>query len=216
VEFGGSVAAGQTITFSDTTGVLKLDDPADLAGTIADFSGTDPAHSDQIDLAGINYNAVGFSHSYNSGTGVLTVADGTNSATLKFTNFTGSFNFAADSAGTGTLVTDPPAAPAGGQGASQGQTVTSFAGPGSDNFVIKRGLGAETIVGFDPQHDTIAFEHFAGVETAEQLLSAITSDAHGNAMIALGHGDSVTIAGMSEAQLLAVMHLQNATPLWLL
>jgi len=85
------------------------------------------------------------------------------------------------------------------------QTVSvTVGGPGGDNFVFKPGIGLDTIVNFDPTHDTIELDHFANIQSVQQLESLITSDAHGDAVIALGHHDSITVAGVTAA------HLQQA------
>ena len=82
------------------------------------------------------------------------------------------------------------------------QTVAvTVGGPGNDNFVFKPGVGADTIVNFDSLHDTIELDHFANAQTVQQLESLITADAHGDAVIALGHNDSITVAGVNAAQL---------------
>ena len=81
------------------------------------------------------------------------------------------------------------------------QTVSvTVGGPGGDNFVFKPGIGLDTIVNFDPTHDTIELDHFANAQTVQQLESLITSDAHGDAVIALGHHDSITVANVTAAQ----------------
>jgi len=88
------------------------------------------------------------------------------------------------------------------------QTISvSLGGPGNDNFVFAPGIGTDTIVNFDAQHDAIELDHFANVQNDQQLAAAITSDAHGDAVIDLGHHDSVTVAGVSAAYLQA--HVQN-------
>jgi hypothetical protein len=71
----------------------------------------------------------------------------------------------------------------------------------NDTFVFQPGMGAETIANFNLQHDTLSFEHFSDVQTVQQLQSLITADAHGDAAINLGHSDSVTLAGVTTAQL---------------
>ena len=63
----------------------------------------------------------------------------------------------------------------------------SIGGPGSDNFVFTPGMGADSIVNFDPQQDTIELDHFASAQTVQQLQSLVTSDVHGDAVINLGH-----------------------------
>ena len=93
------------------TGSLVLNDPESFTGQIVGFTGTAPdaAHSDTIDLVGINYDSSGFAEAYNSATGLLTVTDGTNSASITFDDFNATLDFASDGNG-GTLITDPPAA----------------------------------------------------------------------------------------------------------
>ena len=62
-----------TVTFTASTGMLKLDDPSTFTGEIFDFIGNGSlSGSDQIDLTGINYSTV--QDSYANGT--LTVTDG--------------------------------------------------------------------------------------------------------------------------------------------
>jgi hypothetical protein len=53
-------------------------------------------------------------------------------------------------------------------------------------------------------HDSIDLDHFEAIRTAVQFVAVITSGAHGDATIALGHGDRVTIAGMTEGQFHAI------------
>ncbi|MGN6749317.1 MAG: beta strand repeat-containing protein, partial [Xanthobacteraceae bacterium] len=89
---------------------------------------------------------------------------------------------------------------------SQTQTISvSIGGPGADNFVFTPGIGADTIVNFNPQQDTIEFDHFANVQTVQELQSLITTDAHDNAVIDLGHNDSVTLQGVTTQQLQQVI-----------
>jgi FecR protein len=85
------------------------------------------------------------------------------------------------------------------------QTVSvSIGTSGNDNFVFAPGIGADTIVNFDPAHDTIDLSAFAKIQSVQQLASMTTTDAHGNAVIDLGNHDSITIAGMNALQLLQV------------
>jgi hypothetical protein len=88
------------------------------------------------------------------------------------------------------------------------QTVSvSIGGPGNDNFVFQPGIGADTIINFNPQADTIELDHFANVQSVQQLASLITTDAHGDAVIELGHNDSITLPGVTTSYLQA--HLQS-------
>ncbi len=91
--------------------------------------------------------------------------------------------------------------------ASQNQTVSvSIGGPGNDHFVFAPGMGADTVTNFTPQQATIELDHFANAQTVQELQSLITTDAHGDAVINLGHNDSITLAGVSDAQLQQVIH----------
>lgn len=93
------------------------------------------------------------------------------------------------------------------------QTVSvSIGGAGSDNFVFQPGIGAETILNFNTQTDTIELDHFSNVQTTQQLAALVTADAHGDAVIDLGHNDSITLTGITPTQLHQVLanvvHLQ--------
>jgi hypothetical protein len=95
-----------------------------------------------------------------------------------------------------------------GQSSVANQTVSvSIGGPANDNFVFHPGVGADTIIHFDPQDDTIELDKFATVQTQAQLASLITTNVHGDAVIDLGHGDSVTVPGLTKSYLQA--HLES-------
>jgi hypothetical protein len=85
---------------------------------------------------------------------------------------------------------------------SVNQTVSvTIGGPGNDNFVFQPGIGADTISNFNPQQDTIELDHFTNAQTIQEVQSLITTSAHGDAVISLGHNDSVTVAGETPTQL---------------
>ena len=111
LEFGA--ASNVSVTFNNATGYgeLTLDDPSGFTGQINGFTGTagDQAHSDSIDLAGINFDSSHFSEVFNTSTDVLTVSDGSDTVSLTLDNFDATLDFASDGNG-GTLITDPPAA----------------------------------------------------------------------------------------------------------
>ena len=186
-----------------TYGELVLGDAAGFSGQISGFVGTAPdtAHSDAIDLEGINYNSSSFSETYDAAKGLLTVTDGSHSASLTFDNFGGTLSFASDGNG-GTLITDPPAT----RSSSPSPSV-SVAGPGNDSFVFHPGIGADTVANFNPQNDTIELDHFANIQNVQQLAALIGTDAHGDAVIELGHNDSITLPGVTQSYLQA--HLQS-------
>jgi hypothetical protein len=125
---GGTLALGtadaSSVTFAASTGKLTLSNPSTFSGEIFGFTGNGTlAGSDQIDLAGMNYNTVQDSYA----NGVLTVTDGTHTDTL---NFSGSyslanFKFASDGSG-GTIVFDPPVPSGGASDPSAGQGTNWF------------------------------------------------------------------------------------------
>jgi len=96
-----STPSNQMVTFSGDTGELKLDNPAAFGGHIVGFTG-----GDSIDLAGIDFNAA--TERYDAASHLLTVSDGTHSASLAFDYFDSLLNFASDGHG-GTLITTQPA-----------------------------------------------------------------------------------------------------------
>jgi Ca2+-binding RTX toxin-like protein len=80
-----------------------------------------------------------------------------------------------------------------------GDTLTGGNGPGT--FLFRPNFGTNTIADFDIHNDTIQFD-----KSIFQLVSAITahtSDSGAGAVINDGHGDSVTLAGVTAAQLAA-------------
>ena len=103
---------GGTFAFAAGTGALVLDTPGDFSGVISGFTGTAPdaAHSDTIDVVGIDYESADFHQNYDPGTGLLTLNVGANSATLDFVGFSGNLVLASDNNG-GTTIFDPPATP---------------------------------------------------------------------------------------------------------
>jgi hypothetical protein len=106
-----STQSNETVSFAGATGSLVLEQPESFTGQIVGFAGTAPdaAHSDTVDLVGINYDSSKFAESFNSSTGLLTVTDGVNTASFTFDNFNGTLAFSSDGNG-GTLITDPPTA----------------------------------------------------------------------------------------------------------
>lgn len=82
----------------------------------------------------------------------------------------------------------------------------SIGGPGNDNFVFSPGIGGDTIVNFNPQADTIELDHFGNIHSIQELASLIATGADGNAIIDLGHGNSITLPGMTASDLQAHLH----------
>ncbi len=94
--------------------------------------------------------------------------------------------------------------------ATGSQTVSvSIGGPGNDHFVFAPGIGADTITNFNPQADTIELDHFANVQTVQELQALITTDVHGDAVINLGHNDSITVAGVTAPEMAQVIQASH-------
>jgi hypothetical protein len=110
----------------------------------------------------------------------------------------GTLSFASDGHG-GTVITDPPAT-------SSCITSVSVGGVGGDTFAFTPGVGADTVVNFNPRVDAIELDHFANVHV-QQLASLITQDAHGDALIELGHHNGIALPGVTARYLQA--HLSN-------
>ena len=63
------------------------------------------------------------------------------------------------------------------------------------------GIGTETVTNFNWQQDTIELDQFAAAQTVQELQSLITTDTHGDAVINLGHNDSITLTGTTTTEL---------------
>jgi hypothetical protein len=200
LEFGSSVASTQTVTFEGSSGTLKLDDPTHFA---ADISGL--KDSDGIDLAGFDANAKVTWQSTATST-VLTVTDehhsGHNAVNITLLgDYTDSaFTISSDHHG-GVLIVDPPATPSSTTVEATGinQTLTGT-GP-RDNFVFDfANVGQATVTNFHADTDLLQLNAslFANAQAA---LDATQDDGHGNAVIALDAHDSITLTGVTKAQL---------------
>jgi hypothetical protein len=187
-------------------GELILGDVKDFSGTIFGFNGQGSEcpsllTSDEIDLLCVPVGNVCFSE---NGNGDASITIMKNSHTVLATITVDNFDYrnlekASDGHG-GTIIFDPPAS------ASTSPSV-SIGGAGNDTFVFHPGEGSQTVNTFNPQHDTIELDHFANVQNVQELAAAITPDMHGNAVLELGHGDSIAIPGVSATFL--QQNLQN-------
>jgi hypothetical protein len=57
-----------------------------------------------------------------------------------------------------------------------------------------------TLNNFNWQQDTIELDHFTNAQRTEELQSLIASDAHGDAVIQLGHNDSIVLPGVTTSE----------------
>src|SRR5262249_814478 len=111
-----ATASGQNVDFvnnNGTTGKLVLDDSAGFTGAIFGFAGDGTiANSDTINLKDINFanpTQATYTKNGNGTGGILTVSDGTHTASINFVGgyALGNFVFASDGNG-GTLIVDGP------------------------------------------------------------------------------------------------------------
>jgi hypothetical protein len=292
---GGTVeinaSSDQNVTFDNgpsgsSYGEVVLGAGASFTGQITGFAGSDAAHSDVIDVSGLNYGSLSVTETLDGSTDHLSLSDGSHTVDLALADFTGGVAFASDGHG-GTVITGAPSVGAGSlevdlamngasandtitetvtaQGGTQGgnalhdislgtaigkdgsvsaalgfdftsdqitladgQTTTqlynvtladaqnpaanqtelvsvTIGGPGNDNFVFAPGIGSDTITNFNPHQDMLELDHFSNAQTVQELQSLITADSHGDAVIDLGHNDSITLAGVSTAELQKVI-----------
>ena len=232
VSFTLTAPSSDTVTFNEPTGALVLNDPESFTGQIVGFTGTAPdaAHSDTIDLVGINYDSSNFAESYNSSTGLLTVTDGSNSASFTFDNFNATLDFASDGNG-GTLITDPPATGSAGDSSTSGlvkwgmdfgsDNINHDPGQSANHFdgaAAPDGHNAAPLIG-DSGYDNFVFHPSLGAETdasphvdgnelanshpASQLaqhLTALVTPGPHEALFDLIHDDMLTPNGVIPAQ----------------
>ena len=103
-------------------------------------------------------------------------------------------------------------------GGTTAQTISvSIGGPGSDNFVFHadQHVGADTIANFNTNSNTIELDGYGAINNAN-LAAAISSNgadaSHGDAVINLGFGDSITMSNVTESYLqqhLNLIHLNS-------
>jgi hypothetical protein len=196
-------ASSVDVTFDNCGGhygELILGDVKDFSGTIFGFNGQESEcpslqTSDEIDLRCVAACNVCFSEGAD-GDAIITVKDArTVLATITIDNFDfRNLEKASDGQG-GTIIFDPPAS------ANANPLSVSIGGAGDDTFVFHPGEGSQTVNSFDQQHDTIELDQFANIHNVQELAAAITPDMHGNAVLELGHGDSIAIPGVSATYL---------------
>jgi VCBS repeat-containing protein len=81
---------------------------------------------------------------------------------------------------------------------------TLVAGKGEDTFLFRPDFGANTIKNFGINEDTLQFDN--GIFKSVHDILAHTTDTAAGAVISDGHGDTVTLSGVTAAQLHAHEH----------
>ncbi len=203
VELGGTVT--NMVTFEGSTGTLQIDS----SGTSSHYSifggGALLPAGDEIYLPNVSYDPA--ADSYDANTGVITVSNGTSTGTVTIdvAGGVGSGNtFVFASEGGGTEISDPPSGTdiVDPLAKSSGNSVSSV----GDTFIFHPGMGTDTARNFAGKADPIELDHFANIELIRQLTSLIATGGHGDAVIELGHHDSITLPGVSTNYLQAHLH----------
>ncbi|RUZ78462.1 adhesin [Mesorhizobium sp. M7A.F.Ca.US.006.01.1.1] len=83
---------------------------------------------------------------------------------------------------------------------------------GNDLFVFSQPIGADTVHNFDAAADQIDLIGYNGLADFADLQTHIADDAHGNAVIALGDGQSITLDGVHSGALTAGNFVFDQTP----
>ncbi|MER9300878.1 VCBS domain-containing protein, partial [Mesorhizobium sp. M0621] len=83
---------------------------------------------------------------------------------------------------------------------------------GNDLFVFSQPIGADTVHNFDAAADQIDLIGYNGVADFADLQTHIADDAHGNAVITLGDGQSITLDGVHSGALTASNFVFDQTP----
>ncbi|TIT47372.1 MAG: adhesin, partial [Mesorhizobium sp.] len=83
---------------------------------------------------------------------------------------------------------------------------------GNDLFVFSQPIGADTVHNFDAAADQIDLIGYSGLADFADLQTHIADDANGNAVIALGDGQSITLDGVHSGALTASNFVFDQTP----
>ncbi|RWB71506.1 MAG: adhesin [Mesorhizobium sp.] len=83
---------------------------------------------------------------------------------------------------------------------------------GHDLFVFSQPIGNDTVHSFDAAADQIDLIGYSGLASFGDLQTHITDDAHGNAVITLGDGQSITLEGVHSSALGAGNFVFDQTP----
>ena len=220
--------AGGTLTVSDGPSTVGLTMVGDFSAS--SFAISTDGHGGTLIVASEQPSS-----SADSAKGVITFTDSANSPTASFLadgpDYIGAFSLGAVdvSNGTGSVgwqfsLGDAPVSLGSGQTLTQSYNVAvsdaenpaanvhqvvsaSIGGPGNDSFIFSPGIGNDTIVNFNPQIDIIELDNFASVKSLQDLIPLIASNSAGNAVLDLGHNDSITLSGVTASYLQA--HLQS-------
>ena len=95
---------------------------------------------------------------------------------------------------------------------SSGDDTLTGAGA-NDLFVFAQPIGNDTIYNFNVATDKIDLTGFAGIASFGDIAGHIADDGHGDAVITLGAGETITLHGVDAASLTASDFVFNQTPI---
>ena len=191
-----SEASAQDVTFangSGTTGTFAIEHAADFTGVINGFDGDGTlANSDLLDLKDIDFAGLtGISYTENADHlgGVLTLSDGSDTATIKFAGSYSidSFHFASDGKG-GTLVYDPPTGP----------TLVGTSGHDQFAFTNSTAQVQSTIVDFEIGQDKIDLRDFVSIKSFGDI---VITQQTGGALVTLDDHQSILLRNLVASSL---------------
>jgi hypothetical protein len=84
-----------------------------------------------------------------------------------------------------------------------GKNDTLIGGAGSDTFVFNQGFGKETVADFNPNQDQLAFNHALFAQDTAAFVLSQTHDTSFGAEIVVDSHDTITLPGVTTAQLAA-------------
>jgi uncharacterized protein YegL len=213
---GFTLTDGDNDTASSTLQLTSTIGPAGIAGSPINLGLTDPAgHVGpvMVTIAGIPAGWT-LSEGTDNGYGVWTVqAD--NVSTLSITSphdYAGAMAFkvtmswtnADHSTGYAGIIDNVEAFPLGAPIFAWAGDNDHLTGSGAaDLFVFERPIGLDTIYSFDTGQDRIDLIGYAGFANFNDVQRHLSEDSHGNAVLALAAGQSITLMGVAAAALTA-------------
>ena len=221
-----SISSNNTVTQTVAITVTSVTDgPAGVAGSPINLALANPSAADGGPVA-VTITGVPSGWQLNEGTnlgnGTWTVETNDLSALTVMTaaaysgamvlGVTETWTNANGSTGTATVADNVEAyAPGAPIFALSGNDTLTGAG-GNDEFVFAQPIGNDTIYNFNVATDKIDLIGFANVASFSDIKGNIADDGHGDTVITIGAGETITLHGVNAASLTAADFVFNQTP----
>ncbi|WFT83443.1 Ig-like domain-containing protein [Methylobacterium sp. CB376] len=210
----GSMSVGTTLvdTTAPVTSITDITQSVTKTGSTTLVSGSSEANSTVTLLDTNGTTVLGTANADSAGhwnTTLTNLSNVVHNFTAKATDLAGNVGSSSQVAIFGTTGNDViKAVPGGGLIVGSTGNDNMTAGVGIDNFVFHANLGKNVISGFDVFQDILSFDHnlFAGITDASKIIN-YTADVNGNATVIVDPNDTVTLLGVTKAQLQA--HLSD-------